>query len=406
MDPSVIEPYLTVEQTKVASLIHLTTAPLSVFGSGFIIYSIWKDRKLKMRRAYQRLMLGLSIMDLISSLSLVLTMPWLAPSELGNELVYQAYGNFTTCVISGFFFNFMQGASCYSVCLALFFLSQVRYEMREAKFAKRLEPAFHAVSILMPLVQGILGFLGELLNPVTKMPGLCWVQEYPTGCVENEDIPCIRGERAKGENLFIGLSTAVNFVMIIGTQRGMIRTRQTGRQALMYIVAYFSWFFPFVPVNVLEGTTDRGDPKFFIAVLFLRTVSPLQGFLNFLIYRRRMGGAETRRSTVSNVRPSSSPSSRLFKSFSKQSGASADLSASDGASALRGTTGLRNNSTQSANLATESIDELEEEDIGSVASESKSVAVVKDGGGDTDGQLGNSESGRHVRVDMTGSIEG
>mmetsp|Transcript_16193 Transcript_16193/g.39587 ORF Transcript_16193/g.39587 Transcript_16193/m.39587 type:complete len:260 (-) Transcript_16193:1396-2175(-) len=259
MDETVIEPFLTEGQTRVASLIHLATVPLSIWGSGSIIRAIWTDRKVKMRRVYQRLMLGLSIMDFISSVSLVVTMPWLAPAELGNELVFQAYGNFTTCAISAFFYNFMQGAACYSGCLAILFLSQVRYEVGERKFAHRAEPFFHAISILVPVASGTIGAVTGQLNPNTGIPGLCYIQEYPVGCTENEDIPCIRGELAKDSSRLFGMVTVAGFVVILiamllilckvwatekrikkygqGTQRGMIRTRQTGRQALMYIGA-------------------------------------------------------------------------------------------------------------------------------------------------------------------------
>ncbi|CAJ1961341.1 unnamed protein product [Cylindrotheca closterium] len=213
-----------------------------------------------------------------------------------------------------------------------------------------------------------------------------------------------------------------------GTQRGMIRTRQTGRQALMYIGAFFFWFFPFVPVNRLQADAEYGDTKYFISLLALRTISPLQGFFNALIYRRRMGGAETRRSTISNIRQSSLAStSRISKLFSRKSEASASLdSPAHGLSeASSNMISQRNDSAHSVNLTAESIDELEEDDeekVGSIASENNKSEIVQDQDyGETshdldakeDNQPSNPEtmepnretSGRHSRVDMTGSID-
>jgi hypothetical protein len=88
-------------QQRILGLLPPLIAPLSLVGSSLIIYAILIERRTTLKSVYQRLILGMSIMDFITSLDIILFCPWAMPEE-ASDFVAGARGTFQTCEVSVF----------------------------------------------------------------------------------------------------------------------------------------------------------------------------------------------------------------------------------------------------------------------------------------------------------------
>ena len=78
------------------------SAALSIFGSTYILKLVWgKWRKKKSSiDPYQRILVGLSIFDILFSFFYAFLGTWMTPAETGW---WSAVGNTKTCTVQGFF---------------------------------------------------------------------------------------------------------------------------------------------------------------------------------------------------------------------------------------------------------------------------------------------------------------
>lgn len=136
--------YSESEQKILAIFPHITGG-LSLIGSSSIVYDIWKDRDYKMKQPYFRILLGMSIFDLICSMSLCLST---IPIPAGTEGVFGARGTTGTCTASGFFNQFMLGSILYNFVLAIYYALSGTYRMADEDFAKRYEPWLHGLAVM------------------------------------------------------------------------------------------------------------------------------------------------------------------------------------------------------------------------------------------------------------------
>ena len=133
-------------QKKALSIIPHITGALSVFGSCSILYDVWKDRSSKLRRPYYRILLGMSIFDVMASTSIGLS-TW--PIPYGTEGVYAAIGTTATCTAQGFFNQLMLISPFYNLMLAGYYLLLGREKpMSEEEIGMRYEKYMHAFAIL------------------------------------------------------------------------------------------------------------------------------------------------------------------------------------------------------------------------------------------------------------------
>jgi hypothetical protein len=160
---------LTVAQDQALSLTPVFTGLLSAWGSVTIIYMVLTSSK---RSCYKRIMLGLSVFDLMSSLTIALQ-PFLLPSDSQPPRVW-AVGNDASCNAMGFFHQFSQAAVWYTGFLSVFFLLTIRFDFSEETMAKCMEPLFHVWSIGYPLVTGIVGLVLGAYG-VLGLGHACWL---------------------------------------------------------------------------------------------------------------------------------------------------------------------------------------------------------------------------------------
>lgn len=106
-------------------------------------------------------------------------------------------GNMTTCNI----FSFLQlvgipGSQMYNVSLTIYYLCIVRYNMRERRFRRKIEPYLHIIPALWCLLGAIFVVSTGSFNPFEKGAGGCWIAPYPSDCIDNDEVDCIRGGKA------------------------------------------------------------------------------------------------------------------------------------------------------------------------------------------------------------------
>jgi len=197
-----------------------------------------KDR---LTSVYHRLVLGMSIGDIIWSLA-GSTFQVMAPSEM-NYMIWSAQGNQATCDALGFMVSISATTGIlYSCSINIHCLASVKYNMSEEYLASRLEKFLHGVPIACALVRGITLLVMKNFNA----PNGCITATYdPPHCKgvedgevrEGFDIPCGRGR--DGAPTFAYVSRLILFLVppvIVITSLLMIYryVRQQERQMARY----------------------------------------------------------------------------------------------------------------------------------------------------------------------------
>ena len=213
---------------QVISLIVSSTisAGLSVVGSSFIL--CWLLKTKKRASVYRRIMLGMSMIEVVTSF-FIMIQPYLIPADGGR---LWAHGNQQTCSMFGFFFQIGTAVPLYNVSLNTYFLLTVAYGMSEAKFAKQIEPAMHAIPILYPLLTACIG-AGIHLYSELELGIYCWIGEYPKDCDTDPDVDCSStiiawiwgGIPFVGSFLFLVISNTIIYCKVRATTRKTKRYR-------------------------------------------------------------------------------------------------------------------------------------------------------------------------------------
>lgn len=159
--------YFSHGQTLILFLVANCSFVLSIFGSVLILYLVLHGKRYR-EGLYHRLLLGLSISDLVLTFSLMLQ-PFLTPEATGYPF---ARGNATTCAVVGFGYLYFVASYTYNCLLGVYFLLTVRYDVTQRKIAKYLEPYGHILAFCVPTAIGISATLFDLLN-ANPFLGIC-----------------------------------------------------------------------------------------------------------------------------------------------------------------------------------------------------------------------------------------
>lgn len=353
--------YSTTQQ-QILQWTSVVTGSLSLVGSAWIIYQILTtrpprtdDRNLKTSQGcclstsalresmYLRLMLGLSFLDTLSSLGHVGFSSWSIPAQV--TYVYNASGTWALCQAGAFLVHQMLGTTLYSAYLALFFVLSIRYEVREAWMARRLEPWMHATAILFPFVTGAIAVSRDYFSPLLVVPGTSWFDYYPPGCEDVDIHSCVRVSSSLMALVCcavpIVLSVLVSAVcMVLLVQkvrqtellmkqyqqqqqrsscverqtasttprplptpreqaaRSLASTKRTTVQALLYIGVFFLTYCSLFVLQILVQAVNLPETSEFRHIWFplsllVKIFVPLQGALNaFVFWYRRVDSAQ------------------------------------------------------------------------------------------------------------------
>lgn len=220
-------------EQKLVSILVLPSSILSLIGSSMIIRCIRRDKK---SSPYRRLMLALSICDVVGTIGYVLQ-PFLGPTGIEFSYVW-GFGNDATCSFMGALLQFSFSAHWYAGALSFYFLSTVRFGTREDVFAKKYERWIHIVIVLFGMSTAIAGVVMDVFHARRISPG-CWVS-HPDPCYGmNCHAELIAWGFAGLPTLFMLLLVITNNLILYCHVRGVIiegqkRALQLERSMAMY----------------------------------------------------------------------------------------------------------------------------------------------------------------------------
>jgi len=161
----------------------------------------------KLKTPLRRLIVGVSVSDVIASFSNVLN-PIMIPSGV------LAYGNQGPCEAVAFSNHFGAFASMlYTLSLCIYYVHVIKYNTSDRDFATRIEPWLHGISIGYPLLGSIVNLAVGNFN---SMGLICWIYSQPLYCADDPDVECIRGANAEAYKLiFAMMPLFVSFIGIV-----------------------------------------------------------------------------------------------------------------------------------------------------------------------------------------------
>jgi hypothetical protein len=299
-------------QMKTLAIMPKFSAAMGIAGDLIVITEILVfDRPNKIKQTIHRLLLAMSICDLISSFGFFLS-TWPIPKE--EEGLFYNVGNQATCVWQGFIIQFSISVPLLNMCLAIYYLLVINFSWKEEKIRKKIEPFFYVFSFSIAIATCSAAVALDLFNNANLW---CWIAATPSGCNQsydsrdNEEPACLRGDNAELYRwfffyaliwfalLFVGVimykvyltfrkleTTNARYATALssdGGKRAASRARQVGTQGICYVGAmYITFFFPTINRSLEQFA---GITSFPVEFLHSMTI-PSQGFWNFLVYIR------------------------------------------------------------------------------------------------------------------------
>lgn len=291
-------------------IIYKIGGTLSCLGSGYIIQDVFRNTPRGEKNVYQRIMVGLSIMDIFSSFFGFVLGSWPMPKD--TDYIW-AIGNWASCDVAAFIgITGYFGSPLYNCSLASFYSLRLKYLWPNSRIRK-VEKWFHIVPWLLPIICSIITLCTKTMGP-SVVAGFCGTSAttpYPFGCSEpGSEVECIRGGQMMNYIVFIvpilGILICIIYVAVVmfrvykkvrstelvaekysftarfgGIQKK--KSRKMSRRIMIHGVLYaaamiLTWIVIFIYL-IIYSITKNKDFSFMISV-----VNPLQGVFNFLIY--------------------------------------------------------------------------------------------------------------------------
>ncbi len=215
-------------KSKLYAITSATTGSVSFICSMTIVCIILRSHA-GLSKTYHRLLLGMCIGDMISSLVYMMSTA-VMPTDV-NYYVWNARGNQASCDFQGFMAMFgIVFTLGYNCSLSLFYLAVVKYKKKDDYIRKKMEPWLHGVPIVIASGLAIAGLVSQVYNADLVN---CFVREYrPSHCEGIEegitphgyDIPCGRG--SKNYDIF--------YYILLVAKLGIIPGITFGSMTMMY----------------------------------------------------------------------------------------------------------------------------------------------------------------------------
>ncbi|KAL9188595.1 hypothetical protein ACHAXT_006973 [Thalassiosira profunda] len=304
--------------SKSTTIIRSSMAIVSIISSSLVVWMITRRTKSRLSSIYHRLLLGMSIADILFSLGLA-TFNAVIPSD-EEYVIWNAKGNVHSCNFDGFIIYLGAcGGLIYSCSLNVYYLLVVKHRKTDEQIKRKYEPYLHGVPIVYAVVCASTLLAKRNINSDGK--GMCFVPVYdPLHCIGYEDgeirdgfeIPCGRGRDGAVLFSYIGFfATLLTVPIIISILLGMIyrsvrqqekrmeryemsaatasegrsstslKSRAVLHRAVAYSVAYFlTWAPAVIRVALLIAGVEWTTALWYLTSF----LSPLQGFYNLLIF--------------------------------------------------------------------------------------------------------------------------
>ena len=154
---------LTLGQEKALALIPKFTSMLSIPSSSFIIYEIYSDYKRHGTNSVQRILLGMSIVDILASSAWFMS-TWAVPK---GDFAYSS-GNMASCNVQGFLLQLAVGAPLYNSSLALFYTLMIKRRWTEDRL-RQIERWVHGFILTFTLGTSVLLLFLDQYNQVAAV---------------------------------------------------------------------------------------------------------------------------------------------------------------------------------------------------------------------------------------------
>ena len=210
-------------ETSYAAIVPRFSGGLSALSSLLIIHVILRSRT-RLTTIYHRIMMGLSVADILGSVSMALTsLPM--PAQLPNEQDFGYYwagtrlGNTHTCNAQGLFALFgIVTMFSYNVSLCVYYACAIAIAMKEETIIRKIEPFLHVIPVVLGLICSLPPLLVGQYNPAVGNVSWCFSQPYPSECAFEEDLECVRGLKPKGNvSVPLVLLISLSFLTIVAS---------------------------------------------------------------------------------------------------------------------------------------------------------------------------------------------
>ena len=136
----------------------------------------------------------MGIYDIVMSSSAVFRIFRKVPDE---DRAWGALGNEASakCLASMMLFG-MIGSQLYNVALSVYYLCVIKYNYRDKKFRKNVEPYIHGFIFLFSTASVVTVLATKSFNPGAGGRDYYWIASYPLNCRTDEHTTCLRGKHA------------------------------------------------------------------------------------------------------------------------------------------------------------------------------------------------------------------
>jgi hypothetical protein len=283
-------------QEIILSVLMICSGVLSILGSSTIVYRVAENKT--RTKPYDRIMLGLSVCDIVASFSYIVT-PFLLPKETSQRV--WASGSDGSCSILGWLTQLSFAAVVYNSLLSYYYLLTLKYSISHDDFESRFEPYWHSLTIFFFIFTATAGVPFQIFSEVELGQG-CWVGEFPEGCEAKGE--CIDNSigwvYGRIPILFTFVSLPVNNLLIYCHMKSMLKigqehtpaqelhTRRVATQSFLYAVTFFICYTPALVVRILEsiGFDASQEADIYVLLILNSLLYPLQGFFNVFVYTR------------------------------------------------------------------------------------------------------------------------
>jgi hypothetical protein len=189
MHSRILSRVLTKNQKVVLSLSKSVSASLSLIASSIIIYKIYLRYKLQPSKSnivvhnkkddnsittYHRMLLGISILDVIHSISSVFSSLLVPPYTHATF----ANGTTATCSIQGALQQLTPSIVIYMTMLNIYFMLKIRYNISDTVIHSRYEVWLHAIPMIHFLTTAITGLSMRIYGPIILPELGCWLDSF------------------------------------------------------------------------------------------------------------------------------------------------------------------------------------------------------------------------------------
>jgi hypothetical protein len=182
--------YDTFYQSTAGFIIPTVTGTISCASSLTIIFIILRSRR---NSAYHRIMLLLSISDVLSSTAMALTtIPM--PADVIYSYAGPSYGTVATCDAQALVYIIGTTSSVSAInLLNIYYLCKIVFNMEERTFSKKVEPFCFIASFPVGVIFSFFLRSNGVFNP-TPYESYCSISTYPYRCNASDAVDCIRGD--------------------------------------------------------------------------------------------------------------------------------------------------------------------------------------------------------------------